>query len=223
MLILKDISKSFPQRGTVLDKLNLTVNAGETLAVTGPSGSGKTTLLNIVGLLDKADKGSIIFNGSSIENYDAEESAVYRRESIGFVFQDHLLLPHLTVIENIYLPLLAGKKTRESIEESKIYIDNLLKNTGIYEIINRYPHEISGGEAQRATLVRALANKPLLLLADEPTGSLDSENSDSLASLLKEINTEYNTAIIAVTHSDKFAKSLNKQWHLVEGKLLSQK
>lgn len=223
MLILNDISKSFQQRGIVLNKLNLRLDAGETLAITGPSGSGKTTLLNIVGLLDKADSGSIVFNGSKVEDYDAEQSAKYRRNSIGFVFQDHLLLPHLSVLENIYLPLLAGKDTNDNFEESKKYIDNLLISTGIQEIIKRYPHEISGGEAQRATLVRALVNKPSLLLADEPTGSLDSVNSDSLASLLQEINTEYNTAIIAVSHSEKFAKRLSKQLHLVDGKLLNQK
>jgi lipoprotein-releasing system ATP-binding protein len=222
MLSLKNISKSFPQRGVVLSKLSLNLEAGETLAITGPSGSGKTTLLNIIGLLDSADSGSIIYKGSNIEKYDAEQSALYRRESIGFVFQDHLLLPHLTVIENIYPPLLAGKETYKSFEESRSYIDNLLKDTGISEIVKRYPHEISGGEAQRATLVRALVNKPLLLLADEPTGSLDTKNSDALGALLLEINTIYKTAIIAVTHSDRFAKKLGKQLHLLNGQLETQ-
>jgi len=204
MLKLQNITKSYPQRGVVLSDLNLEVKAGETLAITGPSGSGKTTLLNLIGLLDKADSGTLTFNKQDITNFSSEESALYRRESIGFVFQDHLLLPHLTVLENIYLPLLAGKDSRNKIEISKDYIDELIKNTGISDIRKSYPHEISGGEAQRATLVRALANKPSLLLADEPTGSLDSKNGEILASLLKDINSKYNTAIIAVTHSEIF-------------------
>ncbi len=223
MLKLNNITKSYPQRGIVLDNLELEVKPGDSIAITGPSGSGKTSLLNIIGLLDRADSGSITFNNKNITGFSSAESALYRRESIGFVFQDHLLLPHLTVIENILLPLLAGKGTKNNFEESKEYVNGLLEKTGISEITKSYPHEISGGEAQRATLVRALVNKPTLLLADEPTGSLDGKNSDALGSLLQEINTEYQTAIIAVTHSDSFADRLRLKLRLTNGKLETHK
>lgn len=219
MLKLENITKSYAQRGVVLDGLELEIKAGDSVAITGPSGSGKTTLMNIIGLLDRADSGSITFNNKNITDFNSNESALYRRESIGFVFQDHLLLPHLSVIENIYLPLLAVKNSSKILEASLDYIDDLLKKTGIYDIVKSYPHEISGGEAQRATLVRALVNKPSLLLADEPTGSLDGENSDALGSLLQEINTEYKTAIIAVTHSERFAERLKLKFRLNNGKL----
>lgn len=218
MLELRNISKSYPQRGQVLKGLDLIVKEGETIAIKGPSGSGKTTLLNIIGLLDRADSGQILFKNSDITAYDPEESARYRRESIGFVFQDHLLLPHLTIIENIYLPLLAGKD-RSIFDERKEYVDSLIKETGISNISKSYPHEVSGGEAQRATLVRALVNKPSLLLADEPTGSLDSKNGETLGELIRKVNREFKTSVLAVTHSDNFAAHFESILNLSKGNL----
>ena len=139
MLSLKNISKSFIQRGLVLDNLALDVSEGDTIAIMGPSGSGKTTLMNIIGLLDKPDSGTIIFRGNDIRNYNDDESADYRNRNIGFVFQEHLLLPHLTVQENILLPLLAVKQTREESELKEDHADNLMKKTGISDLSCQIP------------------------------------------------------------------------------------
>lgn len=219
MLKLNKISKAFTQRGSVLDKLSLEVKKGETLAITGPSGSGKTTLLNIIGLLDRPDKGSVLFNDKEITGFDHDEAAAFRRNNIGFVFQDHMLLPHLNIIENIMLPTLAAGKKRKDTGEINSYIDKLMERTGIIELKNKFPWQVSGGEAQRATLVRALVNKPALLLADEPTGSLDAANADELAELLMEINSITSTTVITVTHSLALAEKMQKTLELKNGSL----
>lgn len=219
MLKLNNISKSYTQRGIVLDNLNVEVIKGDTLAVTGPSGSGKTTLLNLIGMLDLPDSGSILYNNIDLQELSANQAAEFRRENVGFVFQDHLLLPHLTILENIYLPLLAKPKHQRNLPTQKSYINDLLERTGINGIIDKFPAQISGGEAQRAALIRALVNKPDMLLADEPTGSLDNKNADELGNLLLEINREMETTIIAVTHSLDFAAKLGKSLRLESGKL----
>ena len=219
MLSIKEISKSFPGRGTVLDKLNLEVNEGASIAVSGPSGSGKTTLMNIIGLLDRPDSGEILFRGNSIHDLNNEESASYRNLNIGFVFQDHLLLPHLSVIENIFLPLLAAKISDNDYASKKEYGLSLMERTGITGLSEKYPFQISGGEAQRATVVRALINKPSILLADEPTGSLDSRNAENLGNLLKEINMDLGITIILATHSNDLAKKMDTRLSLADGKL----
>jgi lipoprotein-releasing system ATP-binding protein len=220
MLIINNISKSFAQRGLILDNLCLNVNKGDTIAIMGPSGSGKTTLMNIVGLLDKPDSGDITFNGASIKNFDDDESAVYRNRNIGFVFQDHLLLPHLTVSENVLLPLLASKCSSEELAEKELHVSELMKRTGISELAYKYPFRISGGEAQRVALVRALANNPSILLADEPTGSLDSKNADILGELLLEMNREFGITLLLATHSADLAKKMSRILRLEEGKLI---
>ena len=219
MLSIRNISKSFVQRGLVLDNLSLEVNEGESIAIMGPSGSGKTTLMNIIGLLDKPDSGEIIFKGASIANFDEDESAVYRNTNIGFVFQDHLLLPYLTVSENIQLPLLASKHSSGELLENEKHLKGLMDNTGIYDLRDKYPSRISGGESQRVALVRALANNPSILLADEPTGSLDSKNAENLGKLLTEINKASGITIILATHSMDLAKKMSKILRLEEGKL----
>jgi lipoprotein-releasing system ATP-binding protein len=219
MLRLENISKAYKQRGVVLDELNLRVKEGDSIAVTGPSGSGKTTLMNIIGLLDHPDSGNIIFRGSSILSLNPEESARYRNRNIGFIFQDHLLLPHLTVRENIMLPLFASEITGKEYDIKVEYADTLMTRIGIRGIADKYPFRISGGEAQRATLVRALINKPLLLLADEPTGSLDAKNADLLGNLLVEMNREYGITLIAATHSADLASKMKLHLKLDNGKL----
>ncbi len=219
MLELKNISKSFPGRGTVLDKLSLEIKQGETIAIAGPSGSGKTTLLNIIGLLDSPDNGNISFNNNDLSDYGTEEAAAFRRDNIGFVFQEHHLLAHLTISENIFLPLLARKKLRDELSETEKRVDYLLNKTGIENIRDKFPWQVSGGEAQRATLVRALVNNPSLLLADEPTGSLDSRNSNELADLMLQLNKDTGITVIAVTHSEKLAGKLGKTLYLEEGSL----
>ncbi len=220
MLSVKNISKSFIQRGTVLDKLCLEVNEGETVAIMGPSGSGKTTLMNIIGLLDNPDSGEITFRGSSIADFSEDESAAYRNRNIGFVFQEHLLLPYLTVSDNIFLPLLASKYSSEELSVKEQYITRLIDKTGISALKDKYPIHISGGEAQRVALVRALANNPSILLADEPTGSLDAKNARILGELLQELNREFGTTIILATHSIDLANKMSKLLRIEEGRLI---
>jgi lipoprotein-releasing system ATP-binding protein len=221
MLRVNKISKSFHQRGVVLNNLDLIVNKGDTVSISGPSGSGKTTLLNIVGLLDKPDTGEVVFKGESILKYDPEKSAVYRNKNIGFVFQEHLLLPYLTVKENILLPLLASKMSdpdyKNKVDESMI----LMEKTGISDLADKYPYQISGGEAQRVTLLRALVNKPSLLLADEPTGSLDRKSAVNLGDLLVQMNKDYGITLLLATHSMELADKMKTRYSLSEGKLIS--
>jgi lipoprotein-releasing system ATP-binding protein len=220
MLSIKEISKSYSQRGVVLDKLSLEVSEGDTIAIMGPSGSGKTTLMNIIGLLDKPDDGEIIFNGEPISGFSENKSAEYRNRNIGFVFQDHLLIPYLTVSENIYLPLLAFDNTKNDLAVKEEFAGSVMKKIGIDTLKDKYPFQISGGEAQRVALVRALVNKPSIILADEPTGSLDSKNAELLGDLLLEINKVYGITIILATHSPVLAAKMSKTYRLEEGNLL---
>ena len=220
MLKINNISKSFTQRGLVLKGLSLDVNERESIAIMGPSGSGKTTLMNIIGLLDKPDSGEVTFRGASVAGFTDDESAQYRNRNIGFVFQEHLLLPHLTISENILLPLLASKYSVDELAEREQHVMNLMKKTGISDLAGKYPFRISGGEAQRVALVRALANNPSVLLADEPTGSLDANNADILGDLLLEINREFGTTLIVATHSADLAKKMSRKLRIVEGKLI---
>ncbi|MBK7627687.1 MAG: ABC transporter ATP-binding protein [Bacteroidales bacterium] len=219
MLSIKNISKSFTQRGQVLNDLSLEVNEGESIAIMGPSGSGKSTLLNILGLLDKPDAGEILFKGSSIAQFTDDESAAYRNKNIGFVFQDHLLLPHLTVKENIFLPLLASKYSSSELSAREEVIFKLMEKTGISDLKDKYPSNISGGEAQRVAVVRSLANNPLILLADEPTGSLDSRNAENLGDMLLKMNRETGITLILATHSEELAKKMSRVFRLEDGKL----
>jgi lipoprotein-releasing system ATP-binding protein len=219
MLSIKNISKSFVQRGNVLDELCLEVEKAETIAIMGPSGSGKTTLMNIIGLLDKPDRGDILFKGGSIARFSEVDAATYRNQNIGFVFQDHLLLPYMTVHQNIFLPLLAANHSKTQLSDKRLYINELMVRTGILDLKNKYPSQISGGEAQRVALVRALVNKPSILLADEPTGSLDAKNAESMGELLLDMNKAYSITLILATHSNDIANKMSRRLHLIEGKL----
>ena len=220
MLKLQNITKSFTGRGIVLDKLEISIEKGDSIAVTGPSGSGKTTLMNIVSLLDRPDSGDIQFNGKSILSFNPDEAAFYRNKNLGFVFQDHLLFPHLSIKENILLPVFASGISKKEFLEKEAWCQLLLEQTGISDISGKYPFQISGGEAQRATLVRALINKPLILLADEPTGSLDSKNADSLGDLLVEMNTRFGITLFVATHSSSLASKMKLHLRLVNGRLV---
>ena len=219
MLRLQNISKSFLQRGIVLEDLNLEVEEGASIAITGPSGSGKTTLMNIIGTLDRPDSGDVVFRGNSILALNPDESAAYRNKNIGFVFQDHLLLRHLTIKENIMLPLFANRITKSDYANKEKDAMILLERTGISGIKDKYPHQVSGGEAQRVTLVRALVNKPSILLADEPTGSLDTKNAGQLVKLLVEMNTDFGITLIVATHSSELASKMKVHMQLEDGKL----
>lgn len=219
MLEINNISKAFQQRGIVLDNLSLKTERGDSVAISGPSGSGKTTLLSIIAALEKPDSGEVIFDGELVHTMDSDTSARYRNRKIGFVFQENLLLPHLTVWQNIILPLIAFNISSIEREEKENNAKEMMVRTGITELANKYPSQISGGEAQRTSIVRALVNKPSLLLADEPTGSLDKENARILGELLKELNSEIGISIILSTHSQSLASFMKKNLSLTDGRL----
>lgn len=219
MLEIQSLSKSYTSGSAtrnVLDKLSLTVNAGETIAIVGPSGSGKTTLLNIIGTLDKADSGSVVFDGVDVMLKNSGELTAFRNQKIGMIFQLHHLLPQCTLWENVLVPTIPLKIKNENIEKRA---EELLKRTGIWEQRFHKPTELSGGECQRAAVVRALINQPSLILADEPTGALDHANAQLLTDLLLDLNREMNTALIVVTHSAELAKRMDRMFRLVDGRL----
>lgn len=199
----------------VLSGISLKIGAGSSVAVTGPSGSGKSTLLNIMGTLDRADSGTVRIGGLDAGGLDDSGLCRIRREKVGFVFQQHHLLPQCDVLENVLIPSAAesGMKVPED------YARELIERVGLGARISHRPSELSGGECQRVALVRALINKPAVLLADEPTGSLDRKASDELIRLMLELNSASGTALVVVTHSEKLAGAMGQRYSLKDGKL----
>ena len=187
--------------------------------MTGPSGSGKTTLLNILGTLDRADSGIVRLNGTDLSQMKEPELAGLRNRFIGFVFQLHFLLPQLSLIENVLLPTLPlkDKSLRKAGYERAM---RLIGRMGLKDLVNQKPGELSVGECQRAAVVRALVNKPRLLLADEPTGSLDAENATLLGKMLAELKQEEGLSLVVVTHSPELAAQMDKTYRLGSGKLM---
>jgi len=227
LLELTDISKIYPAasaggKRTVLKDLTLQVKAGDSLAIVGPSGSGKSTLLNIMGSLDKPTDGKVLFEDQNTALLSEEKLALLRNRSIGFIFQQHHLLPQCTVMENVLLPTIAGKSQAEKLSAMERGRD-LLDCVGLSAYINERPARLSGGEQQRVAVVRSLINQPKLLLADEPTGSLDQETSDKLGKLLSDLHKERGVALIIVTHSLKLAANMQVVYELSDGKLSRQK
>ena len=223
LLQLQNITKGYGEPGThsyrpVLQNLNLEIGKAERIAIVGPSGSGKTTLLNLVGALDQPESGKILFEGTEISGYDKKQLAAFRNKNLGFVFQLHHLMPQLTLWENVLLPLLAsGQKITD---EQKSRAEYLIQKTGIENQKNQKPSEMSGGECQRTAVVRALINKPALLLADEPTGALDQENATALTDLLIQLSQEENITLVTVTHSVEMAERMEKKYVLRNGELV---
>ena len=223
MLELIDVGKTYESPGEtgdvcVLKDITLTLNEGEYLVVVGPSGSGKSTLLNIIGALDRPTSGRVLFDGRDLAALDESELARIRNRQIGFVFQLHHLLPQCTVLENVLVPTLAGKD-RPSTEEIRDRTINLLHRVGLEDFLLHRPGELSGGQRQRVAVVRALINRPKLLLADEPTGSLDREASENIADLLVELNRSEKVTLIVVTHSRELAHRMGRVMELTEGSL----
>ena len=217
MIKVKNLSKSFNNQ-LVLDNISIEIKKGDFISIVGPSGAGKTTFLNILGTIDEYDKNpktSILFNNIDITNLDDDVLSSFRNKEIGFIFQFHQLLPELTAQENILLPSMIGKRSeKESLE-------NLKKLSSILEInhiLNKKPEFISGGEKQRVAVARALINSPSILLADEPTGNLDSKNAEKIQKLFKKINKELNVTIVLVTHNKAFSKIADKCLVLSDGK-----
>jgi len=223
MLSLINISKGYGVPGTsnfrqVLDTLSLEAAKGETIAIVGPSGSGKTTVLNLIGTLDLPDKGQVIFEGIDLTRMNDDQLAEFRNRKLGFVFQQHHLFPQLTLLENVLLPVLPARK--RATQEDRARAEYLIKKVGIWDQRNQIPSELSGGECQRTAVVRALINKPSLLLADEPTGALDHANAEILSDLLVSLCEEENFTLISVTHSVALANRMNKVFSLSDGKLI---
>ena len=220
LLELKDISKSYGPPGTeshqiVLDNVGLEIHPGQSMAVTGPSGSGKTTLLNLAGSLDKPDSGQVIYKDRDITGLSGKELEQFRNQAVGFVFQQHHLLPQFTLFENVLLPALPGRKTRQAAARA----EDLIKRTGLWDHRHKKPGEMSGGESQRTAVVRALINHPAILLADEPTGSLDHENSSRLFDMLVELSAIDKVALVVVTHSLELAGRMDTVYRLQKSKL----
>jgi len=202
----------------VLQGVSLEVDQNETISILGPSGSGKSTLLNIIGTLDTPDSGGIYFNEKALTSLSEGQRTQFRNREIGFIFQLHHLLPQCTVLENVLIPVLPVKDKQYRKESQHRALD-LIKEVGLWEQRNVRPDVLSGGECQRVAVIRALINKPRLLLADEPTGSLDRENALSVTSLLLNLNREFRTALIVVTHSSEIASMMNKSYEIKNGLL----
>ena len=202
-----------------LNNISFTVSNNEFLAIMGASGSGKTTLLNTISTIDSVTSGNIIINGVDITNLNEEELSNFRKENLGFVFQDFNLLDTLTIKENIALSLIINK-------EDKTKIDNLVldisKKLGISDILNKYPYEVSGGQKQRCACARALINNPKLILADEPTGALDSRNARVLLETFKEMNEELNSTILMVTHDAFSASFASRVLFIKDGEIFNE-
>ncbi|MCJ7583024.1 MAG: ABC transporter ATP-binding protein [Candidatus Aminicenantes bacterium] len=223
LLELKKITKKFEVSSeekdmTVLEDISFQMDQGESVAVVGPSGSGKSTLLNIIGALDRPTSGDVFFFGKNLSHlHDSELSAMRNRE-IGFIFQLHHLLPQCTVLENVLIPTIPlgiKKNKNEMMRRAKA----LLEKVHLKERMDFFPAVLSGGELQRVAVVRALINSPKLILADEPTGSLDKKSSENLGRLLVDLNREEGVALITVTHSMDLARLMNKIYSLQNGKL----
>jgi len=224
ILELIDVSKTYPQARdsevTVLRDINLSVDRGSSLAVVGPSGSGKSTLLNLIGALDRPTAGTVRLDGRDLSKLGPAELAEVRNRLIGFVFQQHHLLPQCTVLENVLLPVLASGSAGGELRDRGV---ELLDSVQLADRADDRPPLLSGGERQRVAVARALINRPAVLLADEPTGSLDRRTSEGLIELLGEINRSEGTTLIVVTHSDDLAGRMDRVMELRDGMLGDRK
>ena len=212
---LKDIFKSYSEgednpRRNILDSFNLLINFDESISIVGPSGCGKTTLLNILGTLDKPDSGEVIFKGELVTHMSDDQLSKLRAEKIGFIFQSHYLLPQISVIENVILPTLAvNRKQNNSIIFDEA--ESLLSQVGLKKQAHKFPSQLSGGEKQRVAIVRSLINKPNLVLADEPTGSLDKSRGEDIIDLLKSLCVNNQTSLVVVTHDVEIASQMKRR------------
>lgn len=220
MIIVKDLHKSFPmgeQTLTVLRGIDLTIERGELIAVVGASGAGKSTLLHILGLLDRPSKGTVCFEGQDLFQLSEAAQAEFRNRRIGFVFQFHHLLPEFTALENACMPALIQRREPEEVRQEAI---GLLKDVGLGPRLQHKPGELSGGEQQRVAVARALLQKPDLVLADEPTGNLDTHTGDSLFALMRELNKARGTTFVIVTHNDKLSAQADRILHMQDGQII---
>lgn len=219
ILDIKNVSKIYQSGNhslTVLNDINFSITKGETVAITGPSGSGKTTLLGLCAGLDRASSGSVILSGVALDTLSEDERAAVRNQYVGFIFQNFQLLPTLTALENVMVPLeLRGEKN------SKSFALDLLAKVGLADRADHYPVQLSGGEQQRVSLARAFSNKPALLFADEPTGNLDAETSEKIIKLLFDLNKDAGTTLVIVTHDLDLAARTNRIIKIKGGQIIA--
>ena len=220
-MILKteNLCKNYGKRNTLvkaLDNINLNIKKGEFVAIVGPSGSGKSSLLHILGAVDRPTSGKVYIDGVDVFNCSEDELAIFRRRKIGLIYQFYNLIPILNVVENITLPILLDNN-----QVDKDYLDELLGVLSLKNRLNHLPNQLSGGEQQRVSIARALITRPNIILADEPTGNLDSKNSLEIIKLLKLCNKKYNQTILMITHDDNLAKLADRIITIVDGKIVS--
>ena len=202
---------------TLVDDISVSVQAGEFVTITGPSGSGKSSLLYLLGLLDKPTTGTVLIEDRETSTMDEDALATLRLQRLGFVFQFHFLLPEFTALENVTLPMRRLGKADE--EDCRTYGEKLLSDFGLADQMHKLPKQMSGGQCQRVAVARALANDPALILADEPTGNLDTASSKTVQNILKDLAHQQNRAVVAVTHDMDFATMADRRIHLVDGKV----
>lgn len=213
---LKKIYGSGETEVKALNDVSICISKGEFTAIVGTSGSGKSTLLHMIGGLDNPTSGTIVIDGQKINDMNADERTIFRRRNIGFVFQQYNLVPMLTVWENVILPVkLDGKKPE------KRYLDEIVKTLGLEDKLKRLPSELSGGQQQRVAIARALASKPAILLADEPTGNLDSKTSQDVLGLLKVTSQQFYQTIVMITHNEEIAQMADRIIRIEDGKIVS--
>lgn len=219
-LNVQNIAKSFPTAGDplqVLTDVSLQLAGGQSMAIVGPSGSGKSTLLQILGTLDHPDSGTVLIDDADPFALDQTALAAFRNQQIGFVFQDHHLLPQLTVAENVLVPTLAGgRPSSDQFDRA----NSLLESVGLADRVGHLPGELSGGERERVAIARALLMEPSLILADEPTGNLDRRTAESVTELLLRLQQESDAILIAVTHSESLSSAMQLRRELLDGKLV---
>jgi lipoprotein-releasing system ATP-binding protein len=218
MLDATHLSKSYPTPAgelTVLRDVTLSLNAGESACVMGPSGSGKSTLLYILGGLEPPSSGSVQLDGKDPYAMPADQLAAFRNRDVGFVLQDHCLLPQCTVLENVLVPTLVGEADAGAVDRAKA----LLEQVGLRDRLDHRPAELSGGEKQRAAIARALIRRPRLILCDEPTGNLDAETAAAVADLLIALHAKQQAIMVLVTHSEALGSRFSKRWQMNRGEL----
>ncbi|MCG3777819.1 MAG: Lipoprotein-releasing system ATP-binding protein LolD [Nitrospira sp.] len=221
MITITNLYKSFPMGGqtlTVLKGVTLQIQRGELIAVVGPSGAGKSTLLHIIGTLDRPTKGTVNFDGQDMFQLSEGAQAEFRNRRIGFVFQFHHLLPEFTALENTCMPALIQRRQRADIEPEAVM---LLEEVGLGSRLHHKPGELSGGEQQRVAVARALLQKPDLVLADEPTGNLDSHTGDALFAMMQRLNKTRGTTFVIVTHNDKLSAHADRIIRMQDGQIVS--
>ena len=213
---LENVEKSFGKT-KVLRGINFEINAKELIAIRGASGSGKSTLLYLLGALDTPSSGKVIIDGKNLTSMNDDGLASFRNSNVGFVFQFHFLLPSMTCRDNILLPARIGGRDTKSVED---HINELSKILGVTHCLQKFPFEISGGEQQRVNIIRALSLRPKILLCDEPTGNLDSKNSEKVTTLLKNLAADFGATLMVVTHDDKVASFFPRKIVIEDGQII---